>query len=184
VNKLQPVIFLIPVTALIVVVILYFILLKSVRNKTSFTRFIFITAILAFILNFAWEIIQMPLYKNNVYDVRHISFCALASVADAVMVLLLYFSFALVYKNAFWIKGINIQMALLLSLTGGIGAILAEMRHLSKADWAYSSSMPIIPLVNAGISPVLQFMLLPLLIYFISFLFLKFIRQSQLEKML
>ena len=171
-NKLQPVVFLMPVIALILVVILYFILLKRVGNKAAFTRFVFITTILAFVLNFAWEIIQVPLYKNNVYDVRHISFCALATLADVIMVILIYFGFALVYKNAFWIKNINIRSALLLILTGGIGAILAEMRHLSKADWAYSSSMPIIPLVNAGISPVLQFMLLPILIYRVSLLIL------------
>ncbi len=177
-NKLQPVIFLIPVIALILVVVFYFILLKRVTNKGTFTRFVFITAIFAFLLNFAWEIIQIPLYKSNVYDIQHISFCALASVADVIMVLLIYFGFALVYKNAFWIKNINIQRALLLILTGGIGAILLEMRHLSEGDWAYNSSMPIIPVVNAGISPVLQFMLLPLLIYYVSFLLLKLFRHQ------
>ncbi len=171
-----------PVIALILVVILYFILLKRVGNKAAFTRFVLITTILAFVLNFAWEMIQMPLYKNNVYDVLHISFCALASVADVTMVLLLYFSFALVYKNAFWIKDINIQRAMLLILTGGIGAILAEMKHLSKADWAYSSSMPTIPLVNAGISPVLQFMLLPFLIYQVSFLLPRFFVKNNLRR--
>jgi hypothetical protein len=177
-NKLPPVIFLVPVIALILVVIFYFILLKGVTNKVAFTRFVFITTILAFVLNFAWEIIQIPLYKNNVYDLLHISFCALASVADAIMVLLIYFSFALVYKNVFWIKNINIQRALLIIFIGGIGAILAEMRHLSEGHWAYTSSMPIIPLVNAGVSPVLQFMLLPLLIYHVSYLLLKLFYQE------
>ena len=171
-NKLQPVIFLMPVIALILVVILYFILLKGVKDRAAFTRFVFITTILAIVLNFAWKIIQLPFYKNNVYDIRHIFFCALATLADVIMVMLIYFSFALVYQNAFWIKGINIQRLLLLILTGGIGAILAEMKHLSKADWAYSSSMPIIPFVNVGISPLLQFMLLPLIIYHVSLLIL------------
>ncbi|CAN5275845.1 hypothetical protein BH09BAC2_BH09BAC2_02150 [soil metagenome] len=177
-NKLSLVIFPVPVIALILVVVFYFILLKGVTNKVAFTRFVLITTLLAFVLNFAWEIIQIPLYKNNAYDVTHISFCALASVADVIMALLIYFGFAVVYKNAFWIKNINIQRALLLILTGGIGAILAEMRHLSEGDWAYASSMPIIPLVNAGISPVLQFMLLPILTYHVSFLLLKLFRQE------
>ena len=83
------------------------------------------------------------------------------------------FGFALIYKDVFWIKNINIQRALLLILIGGIGAILAEMRYLSEGNWAYNSSMPVIPLVNAGISPVLQFMLLPPIIYYVGFLFLK-----------
>lgn len=177
-NKLQPVIFLMPFIALILLIVFYFILLKRIENKVAFTRFIFITTILAFVLNFAWEITQIPLYKNNVYDVLHISFCALAAVADVIMILLIYFGYALVFKNTFFIKNINIQRALLVILTGGIGAILAEMRHLSEGDWAYSSLMPIIPIVNAGISPVLQFMLLPLLTYHVSYLLLKFFVKS------
>ncbi|MET3113327.1 signal transduction histidine kinase [Pedobacter sp. CG_S7] len=177
-NKLPPVIFLVPVIALILVVVFYFILLKGLTNKVAFKRFVFITTILAFVLNFAWEIIQIPLYQNNVFDLLHISFCALASVADVIMVLLIYFGFSLVYKNAFWIKNVNILQALLIILTGGIGAILAEMKHLSEGDWAYTFSMPVIPLVNAGISPVLQFMILPLLIYYVSFLLLKLVRKE------
>lgn len=54
-------------------------------------------------------------------------------------------------------------------LIGGAGAVLSEMRHLSLGSWAYDDSMPIIPLVNVGISPVLQFMLLPLLSYKLSY---------------
>jgi hypothetical protein len=181
-NKLPPVIFLVPVIAFILVVVFYFILLKREANKAAFTRFVFLTTVLAFVLNFAWEIIQIPLYKSNVNDIQHISFCALASVADAIMVLLIYFGFALIYKNAFWIKNINIQRALLIIFTGGIGAILAEMRHLSEGDWAYTSSMPVIPLVNVGISPLFQFMLLPLLIYHVSFLLLKLSINNNLRR--
>lgn len=173
------VIFLIPVLALILVVVFYFILLKGIKHKVAFKRFVFITTILAFILNFVWETAQLPLYKNNVYDLIHVSFCALASVADVIVVQLIYFGFALIYKDTFWIKNINIQRALLLILIGGIGATLAEMRYLSEGNWAYSSSMPVIPIVNAGISPVLQFMFLPFIIYYVGFLFLKLERKEK-----
>ena len=181
-SKLQPVIFIVPIIALTLVIVFYFILIKKVTNKVAFRRFVFITIIVAFILNLAWEIIQMSLYENNVYDLLHISFCALASVADAVMVILIYFCFALGYKNAFWIKNINIEKALVLIFTGGIGAILAEMRHVSAGDWTYNSSMPIIPLVNAGVSPVLQFMFLPLLIYHVSLFTSNALIKKQNEK--
>jgi len=96
--------------------------------------------LLAFALNFVWEIIHLPLYKNNVYDALHIALCALASVTDAIMVLLIYFSLALIYKNTFWIKDINIQRAMILILIGGIGAVLAEMRHVSQGYWTYATS--------------------------------------------
>ena len=179
--NLKWVMFIVPVIALLLVIVLYFILLKREPDKIVFKKFVLNTGIVSFILNFAWELIQMPLYKNNVYDVQHIYFCALATVADTIMVLLIYFSFALIYKNAFWIKNINIQKALLLMLAGGVGAILAEMKHLAEGNWAYIPSMPVLPFVNAGLSPVLQFMLLPLLIYYINFLFLSRVKKSHLH---
>lgn len=179
--NLKWVMFIVPVIAVLLIIVLYFILLKREPDKIVFKKFVLNTGIVSFILNFAWELIQMPLYKNKVYDVQHIYFCALATVADTIMVLLIYFSFALIYKNAFWIKNINIQKALLLMLTGGVGAILAEMKHLAEGNWAYASSMPVLPFVNAGLSPVLQFMLLPLLIYYVSFLFLSRVKKSRLD---
>ena len=54
-------------------------------------------------------------------------------------------------------------------LTGGIGAVAAEIRNLSAGSWAYSKSMPIIPFLNVGLSPVLQFMLLPAIIFYLGF---------------
>ncbi len=40
---------------------------------------------------------------------EHIAFCALASVADVLMVLLLYFGLALLYKNPFWVQDFKWQ---------------------------------------------------------------------------
>ena len=124
-------------------------------------------------MNLIWELVQMPLYKDALYDVQHIAFCALASIADALMVLLLYLAVALIFRNPLWIRYLKWQQIGIVILIGGIGAVLAEMRHLSLGSWAYADSMPIIPIVSVGISPFLQFMVLPLLIYFLSFLLLK-----------
>ncbi len=167
-KPLQPLLFLIPVVALILAVVFYFIILKKATDKTLFKRFTSNTLLFAFILNFAWEIIQGPLYKGFTYNISHIGFCGLASVADAIMVLLIYFVLAFFYKNPLWIKHLNMQRTLILVLIGGIGAVLGEMRHLSQGNWAYAPSMPILPFVYAGLSPVLQFMLLPVSIFYIS----------------
>lgn len=85
------------------------------------------------------------------------------------MVLLIYFGFALIYKNPLWAEELTASRILALMLVGSIGAILAEMRHVSAGNWAYDKSMPIIPIVDVGLSPVIQFMLLPPLIYYLSF---------------
>ena len=169
----KPIIFLVPVVVLILISTLYFYLLKKTTAKKVFNKFIFIMITLSFLLNFAWELIQIPLYKNPANHTNHIAFCALASLADVLMVLLLYFGLALIFKNSFWIQQLKLRRIVIVVLIGGAGAILSEMRHLFLGSWAYDNSMPIIPLVNVGIAPVLQFMILPLLIYFLSFNFLK-----------
>ena len=102
-KTLQPLIFLIPVIALILVALFYFIILKKATDKTLFQRSTFITLLLAFILNFAWEVIQGPLYKGFTYSISHIAFCGLASLADAIMVILIYFVLAIIYKDPLWI---------------------------------------------------------------------------------
>ncbi|MEO8794914.1 MAG: hypothetical protein ABI390_05570 [Daejeonella sp.] len=112
---------------------------------------------------------QITLYEGGTYSGSHIFFCALASVADAVMVLLIYFGFAILYKNALWVQNLSLSRIIFLILTGGLGAVVAEIWYLSIGSWSYADAMPVIPIVNAGLSPVLQFIILPILIYILSF---------------
>ena len=63
-NTLTVVAFLMPVIALILVIVFYIILLNKTENKTAFKQFTFIILILAVLLNFAWEMVQIPLYKT------------------------------------------------------------------------------------------------------------------------
>ena len=165
---MKPTIFLIPVVAIIIDVIMYIFLLKKSDDKKIFKRYVLIMSAISFILNEVWELLQMPLYYSAFYNLGHIVFCTLAALADMIMVLLLYFSFGFIYKNLFWIAQRNWFKIFVVMLTGAVGAVLSEKRHLLLGSWAYDQSMPIIPFVNVGLSPVLQFFLLPVLIYFLS----------------
>ncbi|HEV7347308.1 hypothetical protein [Telluribacter sp.] len=160
---------LVPFAVLILVVLLYLYLYNKAGEKSVFKQLTLRVVGLAFLLNLIWELAQGPLYEGYVYDFQHIAFCALASVADAIMVVLLYFSFALVLKDSLWIKKLSFLQTFLLLVVGGAGAILAEIRHTAAGNWAYAETMPLVPLVNVGLSPVLQFTLLPVVIYVVSF---------------
>ncbi len=162
-------IIIIPVIAILLDILLYVFLLRQTTEKKMFKRFVITTILLAFLFNVAWEILQIPLFKGGVYEWQHILFCILASVADVIMVLIIYFGFALIYKDELWIKNLKAIRIIILILTGGAGAVLAELRHLSIGTWSYASAMPLIPVVHVGLSPVLQFMILPILIYSLSF---------------
>ena len=161
-------IFIIPVIALASVILFYFLLLKKTKNPTAFKRITGIILGLAFLLNFLWEMVQMPLFKNMPFNWETTLFCALASIADCIMVLLLYFGFGLMYKNSLWFRRPGFLQVLLLVITGGLGAVLAEKQHLLAGDWAYNSYMPLVPIVDVGLSPILQFMVLPATIYYVA----------------
>lgn len=159
----------IPAMAILADILLYVFLLRHTTQKGMFNGFVITTILWAFFFNVTWEILQIPLFKGGVYGWQHILFCIWASVADVIMVLLIYFGFALIYKNALWVKNLNIKRIILLLLTGGAGAVLTEIELLSIGTWSYAGAMPLIPFVNVGLSPVLQFMILPMLIYKLSF---------------
>ena len=128
-TYLQPSLFIIPIIALSVVIVCYIYYAKKASDRKAFKQLILAISMVAFLANFAWEVLQGPFYSGYEYDIEHISFCALASVADVLMVLILYFGLTFFYKNPFWIKKITLFRLVTLILIGGIGAILGEIRQ-------------------------------------------------------
>ena len=177
-KGLNPTIFIIPIIALILVTILYRFFLNKATNKSDYKSLIVKMFIIALVLNLAWELSQGPLYSGFSYNAEQMSFCALASIADAVMVILLYYALTLIYKNLHWIYEFTVLRTILIMLIGGIGAVLAEAKYLKAGSWSYNDSMPIIPYTNVGLSPILQFIILPALIYFLSGYFQKITKYS------
>lgn len=157
--------FIVPVITLLIVTALYIYFLKRTENKNLYKKQVIAISVYAFILNFIWEVSQGFLFSDYVYNFQHISFCALASVADLIMVLLLYFVFSVALKNPFWIKNFTPYKSLSLLFIGGAGAILGEWRHLSEGTWSYTETMPVLPIIEVGLTPLLQFIILPILIY-------------------
>lgn len=167
-DSLKTQLFYIPIIALTLIIVGYFYFLKKTNEKESFKALFRNIALFAFVLNFIWEVAHGFLYEGYIYDLNHIAFGALATVADVFMVLLLYFGCSLFLGNVFWIRQLNYAKAFLVMVIGGVGAIFGEIKHLAAGNWAYSDSMPLLPMADVGVTPVLQFMILPVLIYWIS----------------
>lgn len=171
-------IFIVPAIVLVLVVLFYLHFAKQVPDKKNYRDYTLGVGLIAFSLNFLWEVGQGPLYEGFGYDAQHIMFCALASIADMLMVLILLFGFGLLYRDVFWINYLGPKRILILIMAGTVGAITAEMWHISRGDWGYAEAMPMVPWVQVGLSPVLQFAVLPLLIFLI---FKKFINEGNLK---
>ena len=165
---LNPGMFVMPVAALLAIVSLSVFFSKIAVNKHAFKHFIGTVITIAFILNYGWELSHCPLYSGCVYDGPHVAFLALASLADTIMALLLYFGLALIYQQGLWIQGVTAFRIFWVMLIGGMGATISELAHLSAGNWSYTKDMPLIPGTAVGLSPVLQFTILPILIYSLS----------------
>lgn len=168
-DSLNIQLFYVPTIALVSVIGCYFYFLNKVNEKKSYRAFFLSVALFAYLFNFIWEVTQGFLYEGFMYDVPHVVFCALATVADVFMVLLLYFGYSFYFGDVFWIRKLNFGKVVSLVVIGGLGAVIGETIHLAADNWAYTNSMPLLPMVNAGLAPVLQFMILPVLTYWLSF---------------
>ena len=113
---------------------------------------------------------------TNFWD--HFIVCFWASLVDAAVVLLLYCLLAIWYKDIYWIKYINWKSAAVILLLGGGIAIGFEQWAFSNGIWNYADRMPVV-LLNTGLSPLLQMMLLPLLSYYIIRMILQYKLESE-----
>ncbi len=131
-------------------------------------KIIFFIASIGFTLNFIWENLHSVLYAN-VDPLMHIlPYYLPATIGDVIAILFFYWLMTQINKNRHWIYDLNFKNTLWLLLFGGILGIVLEIFFMNLGLWSYSSSMPIIPGIDVGLSPVLQMMFLPLLTFYLT----------------
>ena len=120
-------------------------------------------------LMFLWEIAHLPLYtiwteaswSRLIYAIAH---CTLGDIVIALSTLVL----AVLMTNRDWPQSINVRMVVALTLAGAGYAIYSEASNLARGAWAYNASMPTLPVLGTGITPLLQWLLLPPLALFFA----------------
>ena len=115
------------------------------------------------VLNFAWEMAQRPLYCGTPGLLDHLLGCLMASLGDVVMLGYLFGLMAAVAGRWRWFSGPKLRLAGLCA-AGFILAIATELRALFAGRWSYTEAMPLVPGFQVGWTPVLQMMLIPLLL--------------------
>ena len=85
--------------------------------------------------------------------------CTLGDLLIASTALLL--SLLLVGK-ADWPRAGSLPVAMLATAAGVAYAIFSEWLNVSlRASWAYAPAMPVVPLLNMGLAPLLQWLVIP-----------------------
>ena len=115
----------------------------------------------------AWEIVQLPLY--TIWEEARpgwIAFAVLHCTAGDVLIGAAALALALILcragKPADWpatrIGTVMVLLAVSYSL-------ISERINIAQGNWAYSSRMPVLPWVEVGISPLLQWVVVPLVAF-------------------
>ena len=127
----------------------------------------FNVAAFALLLNFAWEILQAPLFVGMA-EMPHAQVtkaCLQATVGDAVIMLLAYGVVAVVVRSRSWIlasKGwqLSLFVAIGVSITAGIEWLAT--RGYWMASWNYLPTMPLVPGTDIGLVPLASQLARPL----------------------
>ena len=124
----------------------------------------------SFVFHFAWEILQAPLFAG-MSDARHWTatlFCLKATVGDVVIAAVSFAVAAWLGNTIAWFVNPSRRATAAYIATGVLITVLFEWYAVWEGRWGYSDLMPIIPLLRVGLSPVLQWVLVPFgVIYFL-----------------
>ncbi len=128
-------------------------------------------AIFAFLLNFVWEILQGGLYLgfNELSYKQGVNYCTQATFADTGIIVASFWLVAWLGGGRNWPLRSGIAQIVGFTLLGLVTTIVLEILSTRVWDrWSYTKSMPVIPILDVGVTPFLQWVLLPpLTIWFV-----------------
>ena len=143
-------------------------MMRTVTRNPEFNLVVF-----ALLLNFPWETLQAPLFvgMGEAPYSEAIRGCLRATLGDVVIMLLAYWIVSLTIRNRRWVLAPRAA-----HLTGFIALgvlITAVIEWLATrghwiGSWSYSAGMPVVPGVGIGLSPLLQWVIVPpLVVWFV-----------------
>lgn len=128
-------------------------------------------AIFSFLLNFVWEMWQIPFFvalsSGPHWD--GVAACTQATFGDAAISLVAFWSVAAFARSRRWILAPSATQIWSFVLVGVVTTIAFEALATGVLErWSYSPSMPTLPILGTGLFPLLQWILLPpLTIWFV-----------------
>ena len=124
-------------------------------------------AFLSFVLHFVWEFLQVPTYAGMA-EMNHwdgVKLCTSATVGDVGFALTAFWITSAASRSRQWIAAPKVwQIALFVAV--GIGLTVGFEHYYTQVSgrWHYSDLMPLVPPFGTGLSPLVQWILIPLLV--------------------
>lgn len=130
-------------------------------------------SLIAFGLNFIWENLHAGLYEEYNYFMKSIYFLG-CTIGDVVLTFIIYSLVAVVLKDRYWIRSFNFKTFVTVLLMAGSVAFVAEWVAIELNFWSYNDKMPIIPVLEVGLSPFLAIVVNPTLSFILVFKIVKY----------
>lgn len=115
------------------------------------------------LLSLIWEIAQLPLYtlatdSRSTWIAYAIVHCTLGDALIGMAALVGALTICRASEPSAWPRGSVVVWMVLLTVSY---TIFSERYNLSRGSWTYSSLMPVIPWIGVGLSPLLQWLFVP-----------------------
>jgi hypothetical protein len=121
-------------------------------------------ALFSFLLHFVWEFLQVPLYAG-LADMPHWSavvLCGRATLGDVGMALVAFWAASLATRDRGWILRPSLVPVAVFIAAGAVMTIAFEYHATRIAfRWAYAAGIPRVPPFGTGLSPLLQWLVIP-----------------------
>ena len=122
----------------------------------------------SFVMHLVWEVAQMPLFEagDAPFSETFVMCLKATATGDMLFMLTLYLTVAVIHKRLWWLSDravyshaatwiVPLVIGVLLAVSFELWAVHAVQR------WQYSS-MPLVPIIHVGVTPVFQMILIPL----------------------
>ena len=132
----------------------------------------FNVVIFSFLLHFVWEFLQAPTYAGMI-EMNHwggIKLCTSATFGDVGFALTAFWFTSLLARSRNWIFKPMLNQLIIFVGVGVFLTVSFEYYYTNiSLRWTYSEPMPLVPPFGTGLSPLLQWIIVPLIvIYFVQ----------------
>ncbi len=132
----------------------------------ALSRMLSILFAVAVMLNYPWELAQAPLFAGHENFAAIWWHCFVASLGDGVLVLLIYAIGWLAWRRQNWFERLGARgYALMLASRLTIAVAVESIAVHVLQRWTYLPAMPQLPVIDIGIVPIVQMLVLPPLIF-------------------
>lgn len=118
----------------------------------------------SFLLHFVWEFLQVPTYAGMA-EMEHwqgIKLCTSATIGDVGFAMIAFWIASLAMRTRHWMES-QASLPVVVFIGTGIALTVGFEFYYTQITqrWTYSDLMPLVPPFGTGLSPLLQWLVLP-----------------------